>query len=98
MARTTSTDEQAKTEAPVEDVKPTQDEDTLRRLKITLRAAAEREVVGNHREEFHQIAERKFAENGLAYRHRRTKEEKAEQEFRRLLAEHPDLVNTITGA
>lgn len=63
----------------------------LTALKNRLRAEAEREVLDNHRPEYHEIAARKFGEHGLEFARRMTAEEKAEEALQKLLAANPAL-------
>lgn len=63
----------------------------LQKLKNKLRNASEREVLNNHRDEFHQIATRKFAEHGLKFEPRPSESEKAAKKMEALLKEHPEL-------
>lgn len=60
-------------------------------LKNRLRSEAEREVLNAHKDEFHELATRKFAENGLTFTRRLTEAEKAEKKMNDLLAQHPEL-------
>lgn len=63
----------------------------MTKLKNSLRAEAEREVLDNHRAEYHEVAARKFAENGLEFTRRLSAEERAEVELQKLLAANPAL-------
>lgn len=81
------------TETPVEQPKA---EETEQQKRNRLRNEAEREVLNNHRDEFHRVAEEKFKAAGLEYRRRLSAEEKAEKDLERLLAEHPHLRGKVT--
>lgn len=69
----------------------TVDSRELTRLKAQLRAQAERTVIQRHQDEYHEEAEKLFAENGLEFTRRLSPKEKAEKEMKELLAKHPEL-------
>lgn len=71
---------------------------SLTKLKNTLRAEAEREVLANHRDEYHAVASRKFAEKGLEFTRRLTDEERAEKQLQELLAANPALAAKYNAA
>ena len=75
----------------------TVDTAALTKLKSQLRAKAEREVLQNHQDEYHQVASRLFAEHGLEFTRRLTEKEKAERELKALLEKHPELAQSVTG-
>lgn len=81
---------------PVEDrVETNLNAQEITALKNKLRAEAERETLDNHRPEYHEIAARKFAEHGLEFTRRMSKEERAEQQLRKLLADNPALAASL---
>ena len=74
------------------------DSKELTRLKAQLRAQAERAVIQRHQDEYHEEAEKLFAENGLEFSRRLSPKEKAEKELRELLAAHPELAEKFPQA
>lgn len=70
----------------------------LSALKARLRADAEREVIKTHYSEYVEIAEKKFAENGLEFTRRMTAEERAAQQIKDLLAKNPGLAEQFNSA
>lgn len=77
--------------APAQEQPKTEPKETLQQLKNRLRNEAEREVVNNHRDEYHQIAEAKFKEHGIEFTRRLTDEEKAAEKIREMLRQFPEL-------
>lgn len=69
----------------------------LTALKNRLRAEAEREVLANHRDEYHEVAARKFGEEGLEFTRRLSDEERAEKQLQELLASNPTLAAKYTA-
>ncbi|QWY82809.1 hypothetical protein PP641_gp069 [Arthrobacter phage SilentRX] len=65
--------------------------ETIQQLKNRLRGEAEREVLNNHKDEFHEIATAKFAEVGLEFVRRLTDEEKAAKQIEELYEKYPNL-------
>lgn len=65
--------------------------ETVQQLKNRLRGEAEREVLNNHKDEFHEIATAKFAEVGLEFVRRLTDEEKAAKQIEELYEKYPNL-------
>lgn len=65
--------------------------DELKKIKQKLRAQAERDVLTNHRGEYNTRVEQLFTEHGLEFKRKLTEEEKAEQEMRKLITDHPEL-------
>lgn len=81
-------------EAPTKDEAPKKE--TTQQLKNRLRNEAEREVLNNHREEFHAVAEKKFADHGLKFERRLTQKERAAREIEKKLQQFPELRGQFT--
>ena len=62
----------------------TVDTAALTKLKSQLRAKAEREVLQNHQDEYHQVASRLFAEHGLEFSYRLSPEARARKQIEEL--------------
>lgn len=65
--------------------------ETLQQKKNRLRNEAEREVLNNHRDEYHEIATAKFAAEGLEFSRRLSDEEKAAKKMEDLMEQYPEL-------
>lgn len=96
-ADTTTTTTDDLSAAPAEQEETVLSQHAISQLKNKLRAEAEREVIANHRDEYHEVAARKFGEHGLEFTRRLTDEERAEQEMERLLEAHPGLAAKLAG-
>ena len=73
--------------------------ETIQQLKNRLRGKAEREVLNNHADEFHDIATKMFAEVGLEFVRRLTDEEKAAKQIEELYEKYPNLrPSTVVAA
>lgn len=70
--------------------------ETTQQLKNRLRNEAEREVLNNHREEFHAVADKKFSEHGLKFERRLTQKERAAREIEKKLQQFPELRGQFT--
>jgi hypothetical protein len=78
--------------APVDERQETVlDKKELAALRNKLRAEAEREVIQNHNDEYHALAEAKFNQAGLEYTRRMTPEERAKREVEAILKQFPEL-------
>ena len=62
----------------------TVDTAALTKLKSQLRAKAEREVLQNHQDEYHQVASRLFTEHGLEFNYRLSPEARARKQIEEL--------------
>lgn len=67
------------------------DSKELTRLKAQLRAQAERAVIQRHQDEYHEEAEKLFAEHGLEFSRRLTKTERKAKELEDIIKNHPDI-------
>lgn len=74
---------------------PQSDTDALKRKAY---ANAERELRENHKQEFEDLREKHATALGVEYKRKPSAEEKAEEQMRRLLEEHPNLRSKIAPA
>jgi glutamyl-tRNA reductase len=88
MATSTTTKKTAAKATPAEAPAA---EETLQQKKNRLRNQAERQVIANHVDEYHSLAEELFKAEGLEFTRRLTDEEKAAKKIEELLNQHPEL-------
>lgn len=89
-----ATEAEAQQDAPAE---AQQGEESERVKRARLKTQAINQLIENHRDEFNQIAEQTFTENGLEFKRRLTDEEKAEQELAKLLERNPNLRSKLNN-
>lgn len=75
---------------------PAVEKETEQQLKNRLRNEAEREVLNNHKDEFHTIAEAKFTAHNLVFVRRKTEQEKAAEKIADLMNQFPELREQFT--
>jgi len=68
---------------------------TEQQLKAEARNAAQNVLNENHRDELRDLTKAEFEKRGLTYAPRKTDEEKAKEQLDKLLAQYPNLVQTV---